>query len=145
MATPQILELAATISHSTGMLNEILTAKGHPTPSFAEDAPRSLPKEAVAAQDAILDATAELHELLLDPLGLLFRNGGVRRIEEIMTHRAISADHHFLSTRTMSVCKRYLASTWRVKSQQGVKCPLQISRRQRGSQSQRPAAFFDMP
>lgn len=75
--TPRIVELAAQISTSVAQLQEQLAAQGAPTPSFAEDCPENLPHDVSHLKDAILDATAELHELLLDPLALLFKFAGV--------------------------------------------------------------------
>jgi len=75
--TPKIVELAAQISSSVVQLQEHLSAQGAPTPSFAEDCPESLPPDVSHLKDAILDATADLHELLLDPLALLFKFASV--------------------------------------------------------------------
>ncbi|KAK2749379.1 hypothetical protein FQN57_006311 [Myotisia sp. PD_48] len=69
-----IIELATTISNSVARLQEVLTAEGIPPLSFQENAPIELPKGALEARDAVLDATAELHDLILDPLTLLFKN-----------------------------------------------------------------------
>lgn len=71
--TPRIVELAAQISTSVAQLQERLLAQGAPTPSFAEDSPEHFPAEVSNLKDAVLDATAELHELLLDPMMLLFK------------------------------------------------------------------------
>ncbi|OTA98968.1 hypothetical protein M426DRAFT_68726 [Hypoxylon sp. CI-4A] len=73
---PRIVELAATISDSVSKLGQVLSAKGAPWPSFDENAPDSLPKEASEAQNAVIDAAAELYELMLDPLNLVYRNSG---------------------------------------------------------------------
>jgi hypothetical protein len=75
--TPRIVELAAQISTYVAQLQEHLSAQGAPTPSFAEDSPGSLPHDVSHLKDAVLDATAELHELLLDPLALLFKFAAV--------------------------------------------------------------------
>jgi hypothetical protein len=75
--TPRIVELAAQISTSVAQLQEYLSAQGAPTPSFAEDSPEDLPSDVSHLKDVVLDATAELHELLLDPLALLFKFAGV--------------------------------------------------------------------
>jgi hypothetical protein len=69
--TPRIVELAAQISSSVTKLQEKLSAQGAPTPSFAENGPESLPG------NVVLDATAELHEILLDPLSLIFKFAAV--------------------------------------------------------------------
>ena len=76
--TPRIIELAAQISTSVGHLQERLSAQGAPTPSFAEDNPQILPQDVLNLKDVLLDATAELHELLLDPIMLLFKFASVR-------------------------------------------------------------------
>jgi len=75
--TPRIVELATQISISVTQLQEKLSAQGVPTPSFAEDGPELLPNDVSHIKDAILDATAELHEILLDPLLLLFKFASV--------------------------------------------------------------------
>ncbi|KAJ2981742.1 hypothetical protein NUW58_g6609 [Xylaria curta] len=72
----QIERLAATISESATKLHRISAEKGVPLPSFEENAVFSIPSEALDAQDAILDATAELHDLLLDPMILIREHGG---------------------------------------------------------------------
>ncbi|KAI1810153.1 sterigmatocystin 8-O-methyltransferase [Poronia punctata] len=71
--TPRIIELAAKISASVTELQELLSAEGVPSPSFDEDSPEHLPPSAFLLQDAVLDATAELHELLMDPIPLTFK------------------------------------------------------------------------
>lgn len=75
---PRIVELAAQISTSVAELQEQLTAQGAPSPSWAEDSSESLPANVFNLQDAVLDATAELHELLLEPLMVLFKFASVR-------------------------------------------------------------------
>jgi len=76
--TPRIVELAAQISSSVTKLQEKLSAQGAATPSFAENGPELLPDDVSSLKDAVLDATAELHEILLDPLLLLFKFASVR-------------------------------------------------------------------
>lgn len=75
---PRIVELAAQISTSVTELQERLAAQGAPSPSWAEDSPESLPADVSNLQDVVLDATAELHELLLDPLMVIFKFAAVR-------------------------------------------------------------------
>jgi len=75
--TPRIVELAAQISSSVTKLQEKLSAQGAATPSFAENGPELLPDDVSSLKDAVLDATAELHEILLDPLLLLFKFASV--------------------------------------------------------------------
>lgn len=74
---PRIVELAAQISSSVTELQARLTAQGAPSPSWAEDSPESLPADVASLQDAVLDASAELHELLLEPLMLVLRFAAV--------------------------------------------------------------------
>jgi hypothetical protein len=74
---PRIVELAAQISSSVTKLQEKLTAQGAATPSFAENGPELLPDDVSSLKDAVLDAAAELHEILLDPLLLLFKFASV--------------------------------------------------------------------
>lgn len=68
------------ISNSVGSINEYLGLRGLPTPSFDPNAPRILPDEIEAARNAVLDATSELHDLLLEPADLLRTFGSVRQI-----------------------------------------------------------------
>jgi hypothetical protein len=75
--SPRIAQLAEDITKSVTKLLEILSTQGVPAPSFDDDGPFFLPKEASNAQDIILDATAELHELLMEPLNLVYKQGGV--------------------------------------------------------------------
>lgn len=77
-ALPRIVQLAATINESVTRLQNVLSNRGIQSPSFDEDAQFLLPEETLAAQDGILDATAELHDLLLDPMALIKQHGGVR-------------------------------------------------------------------
>lgn len=78
-APSRIAQLAATITKSVARLDEILSINRLQEPSFDEDAPSVVfPKEALEARDAILDAAAEVSDLLLDPPALLRKNGAVR-------------------------------------------------------------------
>ncbi|KAI1120943.1 sterigmatocystin 8-O-methyltransferase [Nemania abortiva] len=79
-ATPKIVELAAKISSSVAELQEHLSAQGLESPSFAEDSPPTLPTELHKIRDDVLDATAELHEVLLEPLMLLYRFAGAANV-----------------------------------------------------------------
>lgn len=76
-STSRIVELASQISISVHQLQKQLSAQGSPTPSFADGSSEGLPANVSHLKDAILDATAELHELLLDPLLLLFKFASV--------------------------------------------------------------------
>jgi hypothetical protein len=75
--TARIIELANAISASTAKIHEALAAKGIAQPSFDEDASYSVPSEISNHYDVVLDATAELHDLLLEPLNLIHRHCGV--------------------------------------------------------------------
>ncbi len=77
METSRILELAATIQKSVTAIHNKLAEGALPFPSFEVNASTSLPEELSQDQDVVLDATAELHDLLLEPLNLLFQHGGV--------------------------------------------------------------------
>ncbi|EPE28206.1 S-adenosyl-L-methionine-dependent methyltransferase [Glarea lozoyensis ATCC 20868] len=72
----RIVQLANTISTSVRNIEEVLSAKGIASPSFDEDASFNIPLELNTHHDAVLDATAELHDLLLEPLNLIHRHGG---------------------------------------------------------------------
>ncbi|KAF1953529.1 S-adenosyl-L-methionine-dependent methyltransferase [Byssothecium circinans] len=81
--TPRIVELAAQISSYVTKLQEKLSAQGAATPSFAESGPELLPEDVSSLKDAVLDATAELHEILLDPLLLLFKFASIENLVTI--------------------------------------------------------------
>ncbi|KAK0625348.1 S-adenosyl-L-methionine-dependent methyltransferase [Bombardia bombarda] len=72
----RIMELAQTISASVAEIDKTLSALGLQSPSFDEDAPTEYrPREVSDARDVVLDATAELHDLLLEPLFLVKTKG----------------------------------------------------------------------
>jgi hypothetical protein len=75
--TPRIVELAAQISSSVAQLQEQLSTEGFPSPSFDENYSGKYPANVTELRDAVLDASAELHELLLDPLMVLFKFASV--------------------------------------------------------------------
>ncbi|KAI1397250.1 hypothetical protein F4819DRAFT_490704 [Hypoxylon fuscum] len=68
---PGMVALAAKISSSVAELQELLSAQGLPSPSFAKDC------------DAVLDATSELHELLLEPMSLVFKFSAISNLVSI--------------------------------------------------------------
>ncbi|CCT61195.1 hypothetical protein [Plenodomus lingam JN3] len=72
----RIVQLAKKISASVDDIEEVLVAKGIKSPSFDEGAPFNIPLELSPQHDAVLDATAELHDLLLEPLNLIHRHAG---------------------------------------------------------------------
>lgn len=74
---PRIIQLANTISSSSAKIQRALDNKQITPPSFDEDAAYSIPLELVEDHDAVIDATAELHDLLLEPLNLIHRYCGV--------------------------------------------------------------------
>lgn len=73
-----MVELAAQIGASVFELQQRLTGQGAPSLSWKEDSPESLPVDVFNLRDAVLDASAELHELLLEPLMLIFKFASVR-------------------------------------------------------------------
>lgn len=80
MAPPdtKIVALAAKISSLVAELQESLSARGVESPSFDENSPPNLPSDLHHIRDDVLDATAELHEVLLEPLMLIYKFAGVR-------------------------------------------------------------------
>lgn len=73
MATSRIAALAWRIAHNATEVEKHLLADGLPCPTFDADQPPTLvhnPKIA-AARQAILEATDELHALMLGPISLL--------------------------------------------------------------------------
>lgn len=75
-STPRIVELASVIAASVSKIQDVLSTQNLSV-SFDEDAPWSLPSELSDAQDIVLDATAELRDLLLDPMSLIHSLGAV--------------------------------------------------------------------
>jgi len=68
MTLKRLLELAVNIHYNTHSIHEYLESNGLPLPSFASDTPKELPVEISQAQDAVLDATLELYDMLMNPL-----------------------------------------------------------------------------
>lgn len=77
ITTPRIVQLVRILSDSVTEVQAALAKKGHPSPSFDEDAPASIPPELSDLQDKILDASAELHDLFLQPINLIHKYGAV--------------------------------------------------------------------
>lgn len=75
--TPRIVELAAKISTAVAELQAHLSAQEVESPSFPENSPPTLPSDVHQLRDDVLDATAELHEVLLEPLMLIYKFAGV--------------------------------------------------------------------
>ena len=77
MASSRIQQLADTINTSGAKIQETLTTKGLPSPSFEENNPKYLPLEVSEAQDAAIDAATELRDLLTEPMLLIHGTGAV--------------------------------------------------------------------
>ena len=73
----RIVQLAKTILESVTRIEDGLFAKGIASPTFDEDASFKIPLELSVHHDAVLDATSELHDLLLEPLDLIHRHSSV--------------------------------------------------------------------
>ncbi|KAK8129729.1 O-methyltransferase [Apiospora kogelbergensis] len=73
---PRIVQLANTISEAVTKMQAVLSAKGIPPPSFDEEHEFNLPLETTHDHNIVLDATAELHDLMLEPLNLMYQHGG---------------------------------------------------------------------
>lgn len=78
MSTTRILELAAIISSNTNAIDDYYQSNGLLSPSFDAKGSTVIPMEVDSARDAVLDATMELHDLLLDPLDLMYHHFNVR-------------------------------------------------------------------
>lgn len=89
--TPRIVELASILSKCVTEVQAALVEKGHPSPSFEENAPIAVPPNLADLQDKILDASAELHDLFLEPINLIHKNGAVSTLGRIRFN------HYFLS------------------------------------------------
>jgi len=73
MATNRIAELASLIAVNTAAVDAHLDSSNLPTPSFGPGFPAQVLSEAkiAASRQVILEATDELHSLLLGPVGAL--------------------------------------------------------------------------
>jgi hypothetical protein len=76
----RIVQLASAISESVSSIQRTLDAEAIPSPSFDEGATFHFPLETSKDRDILLDATAELHDLLLEPLNLIHKHGGVSKV-----------------------------------------------------------------
>jgi hypothetical protein len=79
----RIIQLARTISASVDEIERVLVAEGIEPPSFEEDAVFNIPLELSSHKDTVLDATAELHDILLEPLDLIHIHGGVSLLAQM--------------------------------------------------------------
>ena len=105
MENSRILELAAVINKSVKAIHESLVEQTLPSPSFEPTTSRSLPESLLEDQDAVLDATAELHDLFLGPLNLLFHHGGVSD-----SHRMRKITAYLFNTTSITICSVYKLS-----------------------------------
>ncbi|KAG8156627.1 hypothetical protein KVR01_013578 [Diaporthe batatas] len=71
----RLTHLATSIVESVAVLEEMLSKQGYPSPTFDEDAPALLPKDTVKVRDLIVDAAAEVQDLLQGPLDIIYRHG----------------------------------------------------------------------
>lgn len=80
---PRIAELASIITANTAKIDEHLTANGINEISFDENAGEVLSgPELAAARQAVLEATDELHALMLGPAGILTTPSVSARLED---------------------------------------------------------------
>lgn len=78
MANSRIQELSDIIAISVTKIQQGFTERNLPLPSFDEDSPTTFPLELIGAQDAVIDASSELQDLLMDPMASIQGHGGVR-------------------------------------------------------------------
>lgn len=74
MPSSSIVELASIISSNTSQVDDYLSTHGLPPLSFEpndESQQHTLPDSIQAAQNAVLEATDELHAHMLGPSGIL--------------------------------------------------------------------------
>ena len=76
MVSSRISELASVIAGKTAEVDEYLSSKNITTPSFDPEFPYQslLHPDIIATRQAILEATNELHALMLGPLDVLVPN-----------------------------------------------------------------------
>jgi len=75
MNTSRILELSAIIRDQTEAIHKHLAQNGLPFPTFKTNGSTGLPENLADAKDAVLDATSELHDLLMAPMDLIASQG----------------------------------------------------------------------
>ena len=79
----RIEELASIIGRNTTSIQDALRVQNLPTPSFEPDVEVMFPPETETARNAVLDATLELHDLLLYPMSLWHRKFAVSGCLEV--------------------------------------------------------------
>ena len=76
MGSSRIVELASIISFNTNKIDTYFSSHGLPTLSFDTDRDveeYNLPEHVQRAQNAVLEATDELHAYMLGPIGILMQ------------------------------------------------------------------------
>lgn len=70
----RIAELASSIQAHTVEVDEYISSRGLPSPSFDVSMPPQLdlPESIRLSSTAVIEATSELHSLMLGPMGFLF-------------------------------------------------------------------------
>ena len=81
MEPSRLLELANRIQKSVQVIQSALEKHQLPQPSFEPSYTTKVPDFLSREQDAVLDATSELYDLLLDPLDLLLERSAVSNCE----------------------------------------------------------------
>ena len=81
MGSSRIIELAEGIASNVAKINTYTTSQGLPAPSFDADSPLELlfHPEISTLRQKTLDATDELHALMVGPVGIL--TPSVRKIQ----------------------------------------------------------------
>ncbi|KAL1848712.1 hypothetical protein Daus18300_013502 [Diaporthe australafricana] len=72
----RIVRLSKVLSQAVADLEHVLAAQGQPTPSFDQDSPTLFPTETDDLRDTALDAAAEIYDLLMEPMALLYKKTG---------------------------------------------------------------------
>ena len=94
MEASRITELSHNIASGVAEINAFLTSHDLPSPSFDPNTPPRLlmDRAVIGLRQQILEATEELHALMLGPVGIL-TNVSVRHALSINTLLAISIDN----------------------------------------------------
>lgn len=107
----RIVQLARIISTCVTNINDALLEIGLPSPSFDENTPVAhLPPGISDYQDTVLDATAELHDLLLEPLHLIKKHSGVSNFQSSWAYQTVRVDLFRATTQYASKPSRDMAS-----------------------------------
>ena len=113
MAPNRIKELALMILNKTTDIDEKLNLRDLPTPSFKPEASKSLTHDDISeSRQAVLEATDELHALMLGPIGLLnFQSVCPPRVCDF-DQRYMLTMHFSTSMRGPSLSKQSVDSDW---------------------------------